>query len=214
MSNCWYRWKNILNFRSAKNGQKIIVDLHLLVRKITIPFFYGRYLWITSLGTIIHSPQKLWQGLDMKRIAIISAETRNSKKEVFFSWQSALKTFSLSLIMVVRDEFFAINKVWFLAGVLCTAHLLCCCPVALYNSRFGKMKTSSLFLYFFHDVIWRFMHTVIIMQRISLYFYAILIHSTDFFIFLTRKLIRRSIFHNKILISRLKYIRNEQNPKS
>ena len=43
------------------------------------------------------------------------------------------------------------------------------------------MKTSSLFLYFFHDVIWRFMHTVIIMQRISLYFYAILIHSTDFF---------------------------------
>ena len=108
--------------------------------------FYGRYLWITSLGTIIHSPQKLWQGLDMKRIAIISAETRNSKKEVFFSWQSALKTFSLSLIMVVRDEFFAINKVWFLAGVLCTAHLLCCCPVALYNSRFGKMKTSSLFL--------------------------------------------------------------------
>ena len=48
----------------------------------------------------------------MKRIAIISAETRNSKKEVFFSWQSAsLKTFSLSLIMVVRDEFFAINKV-------------------------------------------------------------------------------------------------------
>ena len=42
------------------------------------------------------------------------------------------------------------------------------------------MKTSSLFLYFFHDVIWRFMHTVIIMQRLSLYFFAILIHSTDF----------------------------------
>ena len=109
----------------AKDAQKE-VDLHLDVREIAIPFFYVRYLWITSFGTIIHSPQKLWQGLDMKRIAIISAETRNSKKEVFFSWQSAsLKTFSLSLIMVVRDEFFAINKVWFLAGVLCTtAHLL------------------------------------------------------------------------------------------
>ena len=67
----------------AKDAQKE-VDLHLDVRKIAIPFFYGRYLWITSFGTIIHSPQKLWQGLDMKRIAIISAETRNSKKEVFF----------------------------------------------------------------------------------------------------------------------------------
>ena len=67
----------------AKDAQKE-VDLHLDVRKIAIPFFYGRYLWITSFGTIIHSPQKLWQGLDMKRIAIISAETRNSKKVVFF----------------------------------------------------------------------------------------------------------------------------------
>ena len=66
-----------------KDAQKE-VDLHLDVRKIAIPFFYGRYRWITSFGTIIHSPQKLWQGLDMKRIAIISAETRNSKKEVFF----------------------------------------------------------------------------------------------------------------------------------